>query len=191
MSTGTTMSCPSRQRAAAKAEKVTHPARTHQCSCLCHSERSGESWLDSSGSVVALGLEEPAGNTSWLPFRTSHPLRQQAMRPLLRSWARISLFSLASFVFLLTACQRSPVTSRTPDSSGVAAFTANRFTIHRRESAVLRWSCINAKSVSISEIGAVAVTGAFPVRPVATTTYVLTAQFASGTVTRAVTISVL
>jgi len=50
---------------------------------------------------------------------------------------------------------------------------------------------MNAKSVSITDIGAVAASGAFPVHPVATTTYVLTAQFASGTVTRAVTISVL
>jgi len=50
---------------------------------------------------------------------------------------------------------------------------------------------MNAKSVTISDIGAVANSGAFPVHPVATTTYVLTAQFASGTVTRAVTISVL
>lgn len=37
----------------------------------------------------------------------------------------------------------------------------------------------------------VAASGAYPVHPVATTTYVLTAQFASGMVTRAVTISVL
>lgn len=49
---------------------------------------------------------------------------------------------------------------------------------------------MNAKGVTISDIGAVGPSGAFPVRPVATTTYVLTAQFASGTVTRAVTISV-
>ena len=104
----------------------------------------------------------------------------------------MSLFGFASFVFLLTACQRNPVTARTPGAtSNVAIFSANRFSIHRGESAVLSWSCINAKSFSITEIGAVAVAGAYPVHPVATTTYVLTAQFASGTVTRAVTISVL
>lgn len=79
----------------------------------------------------------------------------------------------------------------TPNASGVAVFTANRFSIHRGESSVLTWSCMNAKSVSITEIGAVATSGAHPVRPVTTTTYVLTAQFAAGTVTRAVTISVL
>ncbi|HEY6945731.1 MAG TPA: hypothetical protein VI431_11380 [Candidatus Acidoferrum sp.] len=79
----------------------------------------------------------------------------------------------------------------TPNASGVAVFTANRVSIRRGESAVLSWSCIKAKSVSITEIGAVATSGSFPVRPVGTTTYVLTAQFASGTVTRAVTISVL
>ena len=79
----------------------------------------------------------------------------------------------------------------TPTPGGIAVFTANRFTIHRGESSVLTWSCMNAKSVTISEIGAVATSGAYPVRPVATTTYVLTAEFASGTVTRAVTISVL
>ena len=106
---------------------------------------------------------------------------------------RIPLFGLASFVFLLTACQRNPVTVPTPapSSSGVAVFTANRFSVQRGQSAVLTWSCINAKSVTITEIGAVAASGAFPVHPVATTTYVLRAQFASGTVTRAVTVRVL
>lgn len=114
------------------------------------------------------------------------------MRPLLHSWARISLFGFVSLVFLLSACQKNPVTAPTPGSaSNVAVLSANRFSIHRGESAVLSWSCINAKSVSISEIGAVAASGAYPVHPVATTTYVLTAHFASGTVTRAVTISVL
>jgi hypothetical protein len=113
------------------------------------------------------------------------------MRRLLHSLARIPLFGLASFVFLLTACQRNPVTAPTPSPGGVAVFTANRFSIHRGESSVLTWSCVNAKSVTITEIGAVAASGAYPVHPVATTTYVLTAQFASGTVTRTVTIIVL
>jgi hypothetical protein len=113
------------------------------------------------------------------------------MRQLSHSRARILLFGLAGFAFLVTACQRNPATVRTPNSTGTAIFTANRVSIHRGESSVLSWSCINAKSVTISDIGAVAASGAFPVRPVATTTYVLTAQFASGTVTRAVTISVL
>lgn len=113
------------------------------------------------------------------------------MRQLSHSWAQILLFGLASFVFLLAACQRNPVTAPTPSQSGVAIFTANRFTIHRGESAVLSWSCINAKSVSISDIGAVTASGAYPVHPVATSTYVLTAELASGSVTRAVTISVL
>lgn len=83
------------------------------------------------------------------------------------------------------------MTGPVPGSSGVAVFSASRYSIHRGESAVLSWSCINAKSVSISEIGAVAASGAYPVHPVATTTYVLTAQFVSGMVTRTVTISVL
>lgn len=113
------------------------------------------------------------------------------MRRLLRFWARISLFGFASFVFLMTACQRNPVTAPAPSPSGVAVFTANRFTIHRGESSVLTWSCMNASSVSISEIGVVAASGAYPVHPVATTTYVLTAEFAGGTVTRTVRISVL
>lgn len=113
------------------------------------------------------------------------------MHQLSHSRARILRFSLASFVFLLAACQRNPVTAPTSGPSGVAVFTANRFTIYRGESAVLSWSCINAKSVSISDIGAVADFGAYPVHPVATTTYVLTAQFTTGSVTRAVTISVL
>jgi hypothetical protein len=113
------------------------------------------------------------------------------MRQLSHSRARILLFGLASFVFLVTACQRNPVTVRTPNSTGATIFTASRVSIHRGESSVLSWSCMNAKSVTISDIGAVAASGAFPVKPVATTTYVLTAQFASGTVTRAVTISVL
>lgn len=114
------------------------------------------------------------------------------MRPLSHSWTRIALFGFASLVFVLAACQRNPVTVRTPGStSNVAVFSANRFSIHRGESVVLSWSCITAKSVSITEIGAVAASGAYPVHPVGTTTYVLTAQFASGTVTRAVTISVL
>ena len=83
------------------------------------------------------------------------------------------------------------MTAPAPNASGVAVFTANKVSIHRGESTVLTWSCMNAKSVSITEIGAVSSSGAFPVHPVATTTYVLTAQFASGTVTRVVTISVL
>ena len=112
------------------------------------------------------------------------------MRPLLH-WPRIALFGLASLVFFLTACQRNPVTAPTPNASGVAVFTASRYSVHRGESSVLSWSCINAKSVSISDIGAVAAAGAYPVHPVATTTYVLTAQFVSGAVTRTVTISVL
>jgi hypothetical protein len=101
------------------------------------------------------------------------------------------LIGLVSLVFFLAACQRNPVTTRTPGASGVAVFSANKVSIHRGESAVLTWSCMNAKSVSITEIGAVGTSGAYPVHPMATTTYVLTAQFASGTVTRAVTISVL
>ena len=113
------------------------------------------------------------------------------MRQLPQSWVRLSLFGFAGFVLLLTACQRNPVTAPTPNASGVAVFTANRFPVQRGQSAVLSWSCINAKNVTITEIGAVATSGAYPVRPVATTTYVLTAQFASGTVTRTVTISVL
>ena len=113
------------------------------------------------------------------------------MRQFSHSRARMALFGLASLVFLLVACQRNPVSAPTPNASGVAVFTANRFSIHRGESSVLTWSCMNAKSVSITEIGAVATSGAHPVRPVTTTTYVLTAQFAAGTVTRAVTISVL
>lgn len=83
------------------------------------------------------------------------------------------------------------MTAPVPSSTGVAVFTASTHSIHRGESSVLSWSCMNAKSVSISEIGAVAASGTYPVHPVATTTYVLTAQFASGTVTRAVTITVL
>lgn len=113
------------------------------------------------------------------------------MRQLSHSWARMASFGLASLIFLLVGCQRNPVTAPTPSPSGVAVFTATRLTIHRGESSVLSWSCMNAKSVAISDIGAVAATGAFPVHPVATTTYVLTAQFASGAVTRTVTISVL
>lgn len=113
------------------------------------------------------------------------------MRRLSHSWARISLFGVAGLVFFLTACQRNPVTAPPPNTSGVAVFTANRYTIHRGESSVLAWSCMNAKSVTISDIGAVVASGAYPVHPVATTTYVLTAEFASGTVTRTVTISVL
>lgn len=113
------------------------------------------------------------------------------MRQLSHPWAQVPLLGLAGLVFFLAACQRNPVTAPTPNTSGVAVFTANRYTLHRGESAVLSWSCIKAKSVSITEIGAVATFGAYPVHPVATTTYVLTAQFASGTVTRTVTISVL
>lgn len=112
------------------------------------------------------------------------------MRQLSHSLGRISLFGLAALVFLLTACQKNPVTAPTPSANGTAFFTANRYSVQRGESAVLRWSCINASSVAISEIGAVAASGSYPVHPVATTTYVLTAQFASGTVTRNVTISI-
>lgn len=57
-------------------------------------------------------------------------------RQLSHSLARIPLFGLASFVFLVTACQRNPVTAPTPSPNGVAVFTANRFAIHRGESSV-------------------------------------------------------
>lgn len=111
-------------------------------------------------------------------------------RQLLHFLARMSLGGFVSLVFLLTACQRNPVTAPVPGSTGVAVFTASKYSIHRGESSVLSWSCINARNVSISEIGAVAASGAYPVHPVVTTTYVLTAQLASGTVTRTVTITV-
>lgn len=111
------------------------------------------------------------------------------MRLLSHSRARIPLFGLASLVFFSDGLSKEPGDGpRRPARAAWPSSPANRFTIHRGESSVL--SCMNAKGVTISDIGAVGPSGAFPVRPVATTTYVLTAQFASGTVTRAVTISV-
>ena len=72
----------------------------------------------------------------------------------------------------------------------INSFSANPSTINSGGSSALSWSVANADSVSISSIGAVALSGSQNVSPSATTTYTLTAIGAGGTRTQNVTVTV-
>lgn len=73
----------------------------------------------------------------------------------------------------------------------IVRFTAAPAEIVRGEQASLVWQVENATDVSISTIGAVAITGSTNVSPSSTTTYTLTARNASGEVTAEATVTVI
>src|SRR5205823_2866963 len=102
---------------------------------------------------------------------------------------RISLLGFLGLVSMLAACRR-PVTGPMPSSVGYVALVAAPPSIKQGESVNLSWWCLKATSCSISSVGNVAQSGSLFVSPVMTTTWVLTARFPSGTVTRAATVLV-
>lgn len=72
----------------------------------------------------------------------------------------------------------------------IVSFTGNPASIRAGESATLAWQTENATGVTISGIGSVSPNGSTSVSPTQTTTYTLTATGPSGTLTKAVTITV-
>jgi hypothetical protein len=84
----------------------------------------------------------------------------------------------------------TPATPATPAPPQIIVFTANPTTINAGQSSTLSWQVINADSVSITTLGAVALTGSQAVTPPATTTYTLTATRGTQTATATATVTV-
>ncbi len=79
----------------------------------------------------------------------------------------------------------------TPPPAPEATFQASPVDILAGESSTLTWNTTNAQTVTIDNgVGTVAVNGSTVVSPLATATYTLTATGISGTVTKAVTVTV-
>ncbi len=73
----------------------------------------------------------------------------------------------------------------------IADFQANPTTIRAGQSSMLYWQTVGAQSVSISDVGSVALSGSTSVSPATTTTYTLTATGKNGqTTTATLTITV-
>ncbi len=72
----------------------------------------------------------------------------------------------------------------------INSFTASPDYVPSGGSTELSWATTGADSVSIDQVGAVALTGTQPVTPGVTTTYTLTATNSSGSVTREITVVV-
>ncbi len=72
----------------------------------------------------------------------------------------------------------------------IDSFTASPDSVPSGGSTELSWATTGADSVSIDQVGAVALTGTQPVTPGVTTTYTLTATNSSGSVTREITVVV-
>lgn len=80
----------------------------------------------------------------------------------------------------------------TPAPPVIDIFTTSSSTIQIGNSATLNWTTTNATSASIDNgVGVVSVNGSKVITPSVTTTYILTATSAGGTVTSSVTITVL
>ena len=73
----------------------------------------------------------------------------------------------------------------------ISSFTADPSYIQPGQSAVLRWTVINASNITISpSVGSVPNTGVYTVMPAYTTTYTLTASGSGGSVTASTTVTV-
>ena len=112
----------------------------------------------------------------------------------------LSLLSLALLLFV-AGCKKKipappppPITDagpKTPAAPTIATFVAEPSTIDRGQSSTLRWVVEGADEVSINNgIGTVMASGTRQVFPGNTTTYVLTARNAGGSVTRSATVNV-
>jgi peptidoglycan-associated lipoprotein len=112
----------------------------------------------------------------------------------------LSLLALALLLFA-AGCKKKipapapppppPVVDTKPAAPTIATFVAEPSTIDRGQSSTLRWVVEGADEVSINNgIGTVMASGTRQVFPSNTTTYVLTARNAGGSVTRSVTVNV-
>ncbi|MCL4783063.1 MAG: OmpA family protein [Bryobacterales bacterium] len=117
-----------------------------------------------------------------------------------KKYVVLSLLAIALLLFV-TGCKKKipapaplppPVVAETkPAAPTIATFVAEPSSIDRGQSSTLRWVVEGADEVSINNgIGTVMASGTRQVFPNNTTTYVLTARNAGGSVTRSVTVNV-
>jgi hypothetical protein len=90
----------------------------------------------------------------------------------------------------LTASARTHVTTTSNATLQILSFTANPPMINLGQTSVLSWQVLNATSVSITQVGNVALNGTQPVQPTQTTVYQLTAKNATTTQTASATVIV-
>lgn len=112
----------------------------------------------------------------------------------------LSLLALALLLFAAGCKKKIPApappppitdTPKAPAAPTIATLVAEPSTIDRGQSSTLRWVVEGADEVSINNgIGTVMASGTRQVFPSNTTTYVLTARNAGGSVTRSVTVNV-
>ena len=93
-------------------------------------------------------------------------------------------FTIAVLVFIAGCSGTSPT------APIINSFSANPSTITSGESSTLSWSVTDATSVTINDIGSVALTGTTAVNPTTTTTYTLIATNIAGSVTAQTTVTV-
>ncbi|MDZ7636817.1 MAG: OmpA family protein [Bryobacterales bacterium] len=112
----------------------------------------------------------------------------------------LSLLALALLLFV-AGCKKKipapaplpppPTETKAPAAPTIATFVGEPSSIDRGQSSTLRWVVEGADEVSINNgIGTVMASGTRQVFPTNTTTYVLTARNAGGSVTRSVTVNV-
>ena len=91
----------------------------------------------------------------------------------------------------LTASARTRVTTTTQGAQlQILSFTANPPVINQGQTSVLSWQVLNATSVTITQVGNVALNGTAPVQPMQTTVYTLTAKNGTATQTASATVTV-
>lgn len=91
-----------------------------------------------------------------------------------------------------TSSGRPGGTATPPAELAIVSFTAGPATIAPGESTTLQWNTSGAKSVTIDHgIGKVAISGSLAVSPSANTTYTLTAEDVTGSITRSTTVKVV
>lgn len=125
---------------------------------------------------------------------------------------RRDIFQLAVFLILLipliaAGCISFPATTTAPSTTTTTPATTTTATppaqapviqawltptgITPKGTAALNWNVVNATSVTIDQgVGSVPFSGSRPVSPDVTTTYMITAYYAGGTVTNSVTLAV-
>ena len=108
-------------------------------------------------------------------------------------WAKLAYCALAGMILGITGCAgvSGTVNLAPPNSSVSLTFSADSSSIVSGDSVTLQWSAVNATSVQINGVGAVSAQGSMTVSPSATTTYTAVASNASGSTSKAVTITVL
>ena len=108
-----------------------------------------------------------------------------------------ALVFVSALLLFTVACKKKPVAAPAPPpppppaAKPTAAFSADRTTINKGESAKLSWTTTDATNVSIApEVGAVTLQGATTVTPADSTTYTLTASGPGGSTDATVRINV-